>query len=142
MRYIFGRSLVGVQELEWHIFSIIFIGAAAYTLKHDKHVRVDIIYAGLSPRRKAWVNLLGTILFLLPFSILIIWTSKDFVLNSIMIRETSPDPGGLPARYLLKAIIPTGFLLILIQGIALAFESILTLAGSALHSGTSKPGEN
>ncbi|MEW6600332.1 MAG: TRAP transporter small permease subunit [Nitrospirota bacterium] len=128
-RYVFRMSSVGVQELEWHLFSVIFLLGASYTLKLDRHVRIDIFYMKLSRRGKAVVDLAGTVLFLVPFALLVIWTSKDFTLNSFTIGESSPDPGGLPARYILKACVPLGFFLVLLQGIALAFRSILVLSG-------------
>jgi TRAP-type mannitol/chloroaromatic compound transport system permease small subunit len=126
-RYVFKASSVGVQELEWHIFAVIFLMGAAYTLKHEKHVRVDIIFSRLSDRRKAVINILGTILFLIPFSLLIIFSSLEFVWNSFLIGESSPDPGGLPARFILKAVLPLSFLFILLQGTSLLFKSILIL---------------
>lgn len=127
IRYLFRKSSIAVQESEWHLFAVIFLIGAGYTLKHDRHVRVDVIYAKLSEKKQAWVNLLGSLIFLVPFSILIIWTSKDFVINSFLIRETSPDPGGLPARYILKASIPFGFFLLFLQGISLFLKSLLTI---------------
>lgn len=132
-RYFLRKSSVGVQELEWHIFAVLFLLGAAYTLKMDNHVRVDVIYTQLSPRGKAWINLLGGIVFLIPFSILIIWASQGFISMSWAIQETSPDPGGLPYRYILKAMIPAGFSLILLQGIALILRSFCTVIGRPLE---------
>ena len=66
-RYLLKNSLVAVQELQWHLFALIFLIGAAYSLKHDKHVRVDVFYSRFSPRAQAWVNLVGRLLFLLPF---------------------------------------------------------------------------
>jgi len=129
MRYIFNKGSIGLQELEWHIFSVIFLVGAAYTLKHDGHVRVDIIYTKLSPRTKAWIDLLGTFLLLVPFCLIVIYATRLFVLNSWAVREMSPDPGGLPARYIIKAVIPGGFFLLLLQGISQAFKSLLFLLG-------------
>jgi TRAP-type mannitol/chloroaromatic compound transport system permease small subunit len=126
-RYLLKSSSVAIQELEWHIFSIIFLVGTAYTLKHDKHVRVDVLYTRLSEKNKALINFFGNILFLIPFTILIIWASKDFVINSFTIKEFSPNPGGLPGRYLLKACIPFGFFLVLLQGFSLTFKSLLTI---------------
>ncbi|MGR3218285.1 MAG: TRAP transporter small permease subunit [Candidatus Anammoxibacter sp.] len=126
-RYILQKSSVAVQELQWHLFAAIFLIAAAYTFRHDKHVRVDILYARFSPKVKAWVNLSGCIIFLIPFAVLIMWTSRDFVANSFIIREISPDPGGLPARYILKALIPIGFFLLFLQAFSVAFKSLLTI---------------
>lgn len=128
-RYFLRKSSVAVQELEWHIFAMLFLVAAAYTLKVDGHVRVDVFYTLLSPRGQAWINLLGSLVFLIPFSILVIWTSKGFISMSWAIQETSPDPGGLPYRYILKAMIPLGFSLVLLQGISIALRSFCTVIG-------------
>jgi len=126
-RYFLMESSVAVQELEWHIFALIFLIAAPYTLKHDGHVRVDVFYSRFSEKKKAWIDLAGTILFLIPFCLLIIYASKNFVLNSFNISESSPDPGGLPSRYILKAVLPVSFFLLLIQGISLLFKSVLKI---------------
>ncbi len=126
-RYFLKMSSIAIQELEWHIFAVIFLLGAAYTLKNDRHVRVDAFYSLFNPRRQAWVNFLGSLLFLLPFSLLVMWASTDFVKNAFMMGETSPDPGGLPARYLLKACIPLGFFLLLLQGLAMNFKAALRL---------------
>ena len=129
VRYVFGESSVGLQELEWHLFALIFLVAAAYTLKMDDHVRVDVFYTKFSPKKQALVNFLGAILFLIPFCLLVIYSSQDFVSLSFRIGETSPDAGGLPARYILKAFIPISFFLLLLQGLALALKSFLQLKG-------------
>lgn len=129
-RYLFKNSSVAIQELEWHLFSLIFLLGAAYTLKADRHVRVDVFYSNFSERNKALVNFIGILLFLIPFSIVIISGSFNFVMNSFRILETSPDPGGLPARFLLKACIPISFILVLIQGIALALKSLFCIIES------------
>lgn len=125
MRYLFQSGSVALQELEWHLFALVFLLGAAYTLKHDDHVRVDIFYRSrfMGPRRRAAVDLLGSLLFLIPFCLLIISGSLPFVENAFSMAESSPDPGGLPARWLLKAAIPLGFSLLLIQGLALAIRS-------------------
>ena len=130
MRYFFNSSSVAIFELEWHIFSLIFLLGAAYGLKHDRHVRVDVLYSRFSPKLQAGVNLTGTVLFLIPFSWILITAGYDFVVHSLQLNESSPDPGGLPARYLIKAAIPLGFVLLLIQAISLSLQSILTLIGS------------
>lgn len=127
VRYLIGESSVGLQEFEWHLFALIFLLAAAYTLKIDEHVRVDVFYVKLSPKKKAWINLLGSVFFLIPFCVMVIISSQDFIEISVRVNETSPDAGGLPARYILKAVIPLSFLLLLVQGIALAFKSFLEI---------------
>lgn len=129
MRYLFQIGSVALQELEWHLFALVFLLGAAYTLKHDGHVRVDIFYRSryVSDRQRAWVDVLGTLLFLVPFCVLIIASSWPFVMNSFAMGEGSPDAGGLPYRYLLKAAIPLGFALLLLQGIANMLQAVLIL---------------
>lgn len=129
MRYLFQSGSVALQELEWHLFAIIFLLGAAYTLKHDGHVRVDMIYQArcMGKKGRAWVNILGILLFLMPFSILIIISSWPFIENSFNSGETSPDPGGLPYRFIIKSMIPLSFLLLLIQSVAMLIRCIQLL---------------
>ena len=115
-------------ELQWYMFSLLFLLGAAYTLKHDAHVRVDIFYSKLSAKGKAWVDLLGTVLILFPFCVLMLWTSWPMVINSWAVLEISPDPGGLP-RYPIKTAIPIGFLLVLVQGISMFIRKLAIVLG-------------
>jgi len=131
-RYFLRSSSVAVQEMEWHIFAVIFLLGAAFTLKHEGHVRVDVFYSVMSPKSKAIIDLLGGLVFLIPFSILVIWTSQGFISMSWAIQETSPDPGGLPYRYLLKAMIPVGFVLVLMQGVAMTIRAFMIVIGRPL----------
>lgn len=143
MRYFFQIGSVALQELEWHLFAVLFLLGAAYTLKHDGHVRVDVIYQGrrMNDRRRAWVNLLGTVFFLFPFCLLIIVSSWPFVERAYLIAEGSPDPGGLPYRFLLKAVIPLGFTLLILQGVATILQSIELLFFSRDQRPAAKPGK-
>lgn len=129
MRYAFNKSTVFNQELEWHLFAFIFLIGAGYTLLHDGHVRVDIIYQRLSAKSRAWVNLLGVILALIPGCMLIILTSLHFVLRAWQLGEGSPDPGGIPYRFIVKSLIPIGFGLLLLQGVSLGIHSLLQILG-------------
>ncbi len=129
MRYAFNQGNVALQELEWHLFAIVFLIGAAYTLKEGAHVRVDILYVKLSKKTKAWIDFLGVFVFLLPFSVMVILSSKGFIMNSWAIREISPDPGGLPARYILKAMIPLGFSLLIVQGLSEAVKNFMIIMG-------------
>lgn len=120
MRYFFLSGSIALQEMEWHLFSLIFLIGAAYTLKHDDHVRLDLFYKSkfMNDERRAWVNLLGSLFLLIPFCILIIATAWPFVYQSYIHLEGSPDPGGLPYRWILKASIPLGFTLLFLQGVS------------------------
>lgn len=124
-RYLFNSGSVAAQEVEWHIFALIFLLAAGYTLKENEHVKIDVIYTRFSNRKKALINILGVIFFLFPFCLFVIYYSIDFFLVSLEFNEASSDPGGLPARYILKLFIPIGFLLLLMQGITTLHTSIL-----------------
>lgn len=127
LRYFLESSFAALQELEWHLFSIIFLLGAAYTLQTDNHVRVDLFYSKFSLKNKAIINLIGSIVFFIPFCLLVIYSSKNFVLQSFNIGETSPDPGGLPALYILKSILPLSFVFLLLQALVLFFKSLLTI---------------
>jgi TRAP-type mannitol/chloroaromatic compound transport system permease small subunit len=127
MRYLLNKSFVFTQELEWHLFGFIFLIGAGYTLLHDGHVRVDIIYQRLGFKGQAWINLMGVIVFLIPGCLMIIITSFKFVLSSFLILEGSPDPGGIPLRFIVKGFIPAGFSLLLLQGLSLGVHSLLQI---------------
>ncbi len=129
MRYAFNKGNVGLQELEWHLFSVIFLIGAAYTLKEGGHVRVDILFLNFSERTKAWIDFLGSLIFLIPFCLVVIYATQKFVGNSWAVKEISPDPGGLPARYLLKAMIPTGFILLIFQGLSETIKNLFVIIG-------------
>jgi TRAP-type mannitol/chloroaromatic compound transport system permease small subunit len=135
MRYAFKTSFVFVQELEWHLFAFIFLMGAGNTLLKDGHVRVDIVYQQLGPKAQAWVNLIGVIFFLIPGSYLIISTSLNFVSNAFAVMEGSPDPGGIPYRWVIKSTIPAGFVLVLLQGISLGIKSAFTILGRETELG-------
>jgi len=131
MRYLFRIGSVALQELEWHLFSLLFLLGAAYTLKHDAHVRVDIFYQSrwMDDRRRALIDLLGVLFLLIPFCIMVVVSSGPFIGNSFSMGEGSPDAGGLPYRFLLKAAIPTGFALLVLQGVSQMIHALLILSG-------------
>jgi TRAP-type mannitol/chloroaromatic compound transport system permease small subunit len=129
MRYLFNTSFVFTQELEWHLFAFIFLMGAGYTLLHDGHVRVDIIYQQMTPKAKAWTNLIGTLFFLLPGCAMVVITSWKFTYNAWAVMEGSPDPGGIPFRFIIKGTITVGFVLLFIQGISLGLHSLLQIVG-------------
>jgi TRAP-type mannitol/chloroaromatic compound transport system permease small subunit len=129
VRYIFLQGSVALQELEWHLFAFLFLFGAGYTLKHDDHVRVDILYRSklITARHRSWINLVGGLFLLMPFCILVIMSSWPFVYSAYHFSEGSPDPGGLPYRYLIKATIPVGFTLLLLQGVSSILRNLLAI---------------
>ena len=131
-RYAFHTGAVVVQESEWWMFSMIFLSCAGYTLLYDEHVRVDIVYSRLSKRNQHLVDLVCSFVFLFPMCILLVATSYWFIKASWAVREFSPDPGGLPAYYILKCFIPLGFFLLSLQGIATVYRKIQALKGEAM----------
>ena len=134
MRYYFKAGSIAVQEAEWHLFSAHFLLAACWTLLANGHVRVDIIYSRMAPKQKAWVDLLGGIFFLVPFCAVVVWASIPFVYDSWASLEGSSDPGGLPARYVLKTIIPIAYILLGLQGVSHIIKSFLVLRGREIAS--------
>jgi TRAP-type mannitol/chloroaromatic compound transport system permease small subunit len=134
MRYALNISFVFTQELEWHLFAFIFLMGAGYTLLKDGHVRVDVIYQRLGKRSRAGINFFGVILFLIPGCTMILLTSLKFTITAWNVMEGSPDPGGIPYRYLLKACIPAGFILVLLQGISMGIKSFFTMIGKDLET--------
>jgi TRAP-type mannitol/chloroaromatic compound transport system permease small subunit len=121
-RYVFNFSVAWVAELEWHIFGLLFLFGSGYALSEDKHVRVDLFYQYFTNKEKAQVNVIGTFLFLIPWSLTLGWFSWKYALTSFLIRESSPDPGGIGPFYLIKMAIPIGFLLLFFQGLILLYK--------------------
>lgn len=122
LRYLFSLGSVWAQELEWHLLAPICLIGMAYALRHGEHVRVDIFFARYPERLKLWIDLTGAIAFVL-ISMLIIYISWFYVLQSWRVDEGSANPGGIPMRYLLKAFIPLGFAMFLLQSLADALRA-------------------
>ena len=128
-RYVFNTGAVIVQESEWWMFSIIFLMCAGYTFLYNEHVRVDIIYSRLSQKWQHVVDLGSAFVFLFPMCVLVIWTSKWYIEDSWHVGEYSADPGGMCCYYVLKGMIPLGFSLLFLQGIANVYNKIRALNG-------------
>jgi TRAP-type mannitol/chloroaromatic compound transport system permease small subunit len=126
MRAVLPGSVV-LQELEWHFHAITFLLCASWTYLNDGHVRVDIFYAKMTERGKAWVDFLGGIVFTIPFCVTMIALGSLFVQDSFSMHEVSDAPGGLPYRYAIKLLFPAGFVLLLIQGISSTLKNFLFL---------------
>ena len=131
MRYVFGLSVLAMQESIWYMHSVIFLVAAGYTLLHNAHVRVDVLYGQVNKRKKAVIDLAGVLVILLPTCVATVWLSWDYVLNAWRVREGSIEVSGIQAVYLLKTCIWLFAATLALQGIALALRSACTLAGAA-----------
>lgn len=133
LRYIFDTGSIALQESVSYMHALVFLIGAAYTLKHNEHVRVDIFYHKLSIRHQALVDLLGNLLILLPVMIFIIWVSWEYVFESWSVLESSREAGGLPGIFLLKSFILVMATLLILQSIALILKSISTLKNRELN---------
>jgi TRAP-type mannitol/chloroaromatic compound transport system permease small subunit len=132
MRYVFNTSYVFMAELEWHLFAFMFLVGAGYTLLHDRHVRVDIFYSIMTPKMRAFINCMGVLFFLIPSCYLVLTTSIPWVKVAYDIGEVSIDPGGIPFRFMIKAALPLGYFLILLQGLSLFLKNTFVLLGEPL----------
>ena len=128
VRYTFDMSSNAWLELQWYLFSAVFLLAAGYTLLHNEHVRIDVLYGHLSPRMRAWIDLLGSVFFLLPMALIIMVLSWPIVVESIERNEYSSDAGGL-LRWPVKLLIPSGFLLLALQGVSEIVKRVAFLLG-------------
>ena len=128
-RYFFRSGSIALQEMEWHLFAMVFLFGIAYALKEDGHVRVDVFYDRFSPRWKAIVNISGTVLLLLPLSVLVIEGSVWYVQEAISTGEVSGDPGGLPYRWLIKMVIPASFVFLVVSATGFVIHNINVFRG-------------
>jgi TRAP-type mannitol/chloroaromatic compound transport system permease small subunit len=129
MRYFFLSGSIALQELEWHLFALVFLFGIAYALKEDGHVRVDVLYDRFSPRWKAVVNIAGTLLLLLPLSVLVIEGSVWYVHEAFATGEVSGDPGGLTHRWLIKMAIPAALVFLIISAAGFILHNINIFMG-------------
>ena len=127
-RYGAGYSSNAWLEAQWYLFAAIFLLAAGYALKHNAHVRVDIFYGRFSERGRAWIDLVGALLFLLPFSILLAWLSWPGFIEALRLGEVSPDAGGL-LRWPVRLLLPLGFALLALQGVSEVIKRVAFLRG-------------
>jgi TRAP-type mannitol/chloroaromatic compound transport system permease small subunit len=128
VRYAFNRSSNAWLEIQWYLFSAVFLFCAGYTLLHNQHVRIDVISGHLSKRAQAWIDVVGTILFLLPMAATIMWLSWPVFIDAYKSNEISTNAGGLtvwPARLM----VPIGFLLLVLQGLSELIKRIAYLRG-------------
>jgi len=129
LRYVFDMGWIWLQESVTWMHAMVFMIGAAYTLQREDHVRVDILYRGMTSKQQAWVNLLGTLFLLFPTTLLILFSSLSYVSASWQYQEVSQEAGGLHGLYILKAVIPVAAAMLSLQGLALGLRSGLVLLG-------------
>ena len=134
LRYVFATGIIWLQEAYVWLHAMVFMIGAGYTFKYGVHVRVDIFYGQMSPRRQAWVDIIGTIVFLGPFLFVVAVFSYQFIVSSWAIRETSSQPGGIEQLYLLKSVIWVFVIVVGLQGLALMARRVLFLFGRDHHA--------
>ncbi|MEZ5857016.1 MAG: TRAP transporter small permease subunit [Hyphomicrobiaceae bacterium] len=130
-RYVFNIGSIGLQESIWYMHGIIFMVGAGYTLLHDGHVRVDVIYREAKNTTKARIDMIGTLIFLLPMCALTLWVSLGYVTNAWKVREGSTELAGLPFIYLLKTTIWLFAILVGLQGLSLLIKTVSYLANGS-----------
>ena len=133
LRYLFSIGPVALQELEWHLISPIALFGLAYAMKHKADVRVDFVYDRFGPLGKGWIDLASAVLTFLV-ALVIVYLSIPYALQAYDILEGSPDPGGLPYRYLLKIFLPLGFALLMVQAIANLLQAVIQIKDAKVAS--------
>lgn len=129
LRYAFAEGRIEFEELQWHLYAIGFLLGIPYAVATDSHIRVDVVHERLSPRLRAWIELYGIVLLLLPFCALVVIYAVPFVAASFTAGEVSASPGGLPYRWVIKAVLPVSFVLLALAGIARAARAVRLLFG-------------
>jgi TRAP-type mannitol/chloroaromatic compound transport system permease small subunit len=127
-RYLFNASSNAFLELQWYLFSLVFLLCAGYTLLHNEHIRIDVVTSRFSARTRAWIDVFGTVVFLLPVSLFIMWLSWPIFMNAWISGEMSSNAGGL-IRWPARLMIPVGFFLLSLQGVSELIKRIAFLRG-------------
>ncbi len=126
-RKLFNFSRIWIMDLEWHLFALIFLLAAGYTLKHNRHVRVDLFYDKFDKKEQGQVDFFGSLIFLLPWCIIVLIYAFDYAAQSLAMNEGASEPGGLPARYLIKFVVPISIFMLLLQGLSLMYKALVSM---------------
>ena len=128
-RYVFAQGSVLMEEIQWHLAGAAWLIGLSYTLVHDDHVRVDILHEKFSLKTRAWIELLGILLLMLPFLAISFWEAVPYFYNSFQQQEVSPSPTGLPARWVLKFFLPLCFALLMVAGLSRLLKCTALLFG-------------
>lgn len=133
MRYFFNDVSIGMQELEWHLFAAMFMFGIGYTLKEDAHVRVDIFYEKLLPHTQAYIDIFAALVFALPITLIVMYYGYGYAIDAYQMNEGSPDPGGLPYRWIIRSVIPISNVFLLLCIFYTILENVLKLQGPNEH---------
>ncbi len=128
-RYVFGQGSIMLEEITWHIYGATWLVGLSYALVHDDHVRVDVLHERFSPKTKAWVEFLGILFLLLPFTVIFLWDAIPYFWQSLELNERSQAPDGLPARWVLKFFLPFSLVLLIIGAVARLLKCTALLFG-------------
>ncbi|WP_372964701.1 TRAP transporter small permease subunit [Marinobacter sp.] len=139
-RYVFSDVSIGMQEMEWHLYSVVFLMGIPYALRTDGHVRVDVFYTNWQQKNKAWINLIGALVFVIPFAYLIGIYGYSFAVSAYEMGEGSGDPGGLPNRWIIKSVIPVSAFFIGTAGLNMVTYAIRVLAGEKEYESENSAG--
>ena len=138
VRYAFNMSSNAWLEIQWYLFSAVFLLAAGYTLLNNAHVRIDVVSTRLTPRARAWIDIFGSVFFLMPMALIILYLSWPMFMLSYVGNEVSGDAGGL-LRWPVKILIPAGFGLLVLQGVSEILKRIAFLRDAAPLDETGRP---
>ena len=141
VRYALNTSSNAWLEIQWYLFSAVFLLTAGYTLLRNEHIRIDVLTSGLSRRAQAWIDILGGVFFLLPMVVMILWLSIPIFVDSFISGEVSSDAGGL-IRWPAKILIPVGFALLALQAVSETIKRAAFLAGKIDHYGAPAAGHH
>ncbi|HEX4985267.1 MAG TPA: TRAP transporter small permease subunit [Burkholderiales bacterium] len=130
VRYLFNTSSNAWLELQWYLFAAVFLLCAGYTLLHNEHIRIDVLSSRLPPRARLWIDVAGTLLFLLPVACYVVWLSWPVFVNAWQSGESSSNAGGL-VRWPARLLVPAGFLLLALQGVSELIKRVAALRGLA-----------
>lgn len=133
LKSFFNMTSIGFQELQWHFFSVIMLLGLSYGLLEESHVRVDIFFDNFKPKTKALINFLGVFIFILPIAFLVAFSSIDFAKEAFISNEMSPDPGGLPYRWIIKSVISFSFFLLIFMSFGYAIRNLNILLDKNYH---------
>ena len=140
-RYGFNLSSNAFLEIQWYLYSLVFLGAAGYTLKHNAHVRIDLIAGRLTPRAQAWIDIFGHVFMLLPVCAIMLWFGWAAFVESYRINEISTDAGGL-LRWPIKLVVPAAFALLILQGVSETIKKFAQLDDAAVPPATMPPADS